>query len=315
MAGGNYNTTGVLKGPSGASAAKADEASPEIVVTAAEISKLDALQMLLDVVGLIPGFGAPADILNAIISGARGDWLGAALSLFGAVPVAGEAATAGKIAKNADRYAAAVAKVADEVLPHLPARVQDKLRPAIEAARKKIDELGGRKPKPEPEAPPKAKGKGKDGKKVKPKKKMKCGERGPYRDLKRKTGEGRFDRDHIPSKAALKERAKSLLPPGKKLSPTQAAAIEKAGSAIAIPRQAHIDVSPTYGQSSAAAASDAKNLAGAARRDVEAMLGKIDEYDEDGSCRKAYQRAAAKTMRMDNAAYDKMLIDILKTVK
>jgi hypothetical protein len=141
---GNYNTTGVLKGPSGPSAVKAEEASPEIVVTAQQLSKLDALQMLLDVIGLVPGFGAPADILNAIISGARGDWLGAALSLFGAVPVAGEAATAGKIAKNADRYAAAVAKVADEVLPHLPASVQAQLGPAIEAAKKKIDELGAR---------------------------------------------------------------------------------------------------------------------------------------------------------------------------
>jgi hypothetical protein len=99
--------------------------------------------MLLDVIGLVPGFGAPADILNAIISGARGDWLGAGLSLFGVVPVAGEAATAAKIAKNSERYAAGVAKVADEVLPHLPASVRDKLRPAIEAARKKIDELGG----------------------------------------------------------------------------------------------------------------------------------------------------------------------------
>jgi Novel toxin 15 len=168
MAGGNYNTTGILKGPSGAAAAKADEASPEIVVTAQSISKLDALQMLLDVVGLIPGFGAPADILNAIISGARGDWLGAGLSLFGVVPVAGEAATAAKIAKNADRYAAAVAKVADEVLPMLPARVQDKLRPAIEAAKKKIDELGGKAPKKEPEPPPKAKKDGDDGQKVKP---------------------------------------------------------------------------------------------------------------------------------------------------
>jgi hypothetical protein len=168
VAGGNYNTTGVLLGPSGPSANKADEASPEIVVTAQELSKLDALQMLLDVVGLIPGLGAPADILNAIISGARGDWLGAALSLFGAVPVAGEAATAGKIAKNSEKYAAAVAKVADEVLPYLPKRVQDKLRPAIDAAKKKIDELGGKKPKAEPEAPPKAKDEGKDGQKVKP---------------------------------------------------------------------------------------------------------------------------------------------------
>jgi hypothetical protein len=171
-----YNTLGALKGPSPPSAVKADEASPEIVVTAPELSKLDALQMLLDVIGLIPGLGAPADIVNAIISGARGDWLGAGLSLVGVVPVAGEAATAGKIAKNADRYAAAVAKVADEVLPHLPARVQDKLRPAIDAARKKIDELGGKAPKKEPQAPPKAKQEGADGQKVKPrpKTKVKC---------------------------------------------------------------------------------------------------------------------------------------------
>jgi hypothetical protein len=313
MAGGNYNTTGILKGPSGTAAAKADEASPEIVVTAQSISKLDALQMLLDVVGLIPGFGAPADILNAIISGARGDWLGAGLSLFGVVPVAGEAATAAKIAKNADRYAAAVAKVADEVLPMLPARLQDKLRPAIDAARKKIDELGGKAPKKEPEPPPKAQDGPGDGKKVKPKKKMKCGERGSYGDLKKKTGEGKFDRDHVPSKAALKARAEELL--GQKLTPAQASAIDKAGSAIAIPRQAHIDVSPTYGQSAAGAARDSRDLAGAARRDVEAMLGKIDEYDEDGGCRKAYQKAAGKIMRMSNDDFDRMLLNVLKGTK
>jgi hypothetical protein len=316
VAGGNYgkyNTTGVLKGPSGASGAKADEASPEIVVTAAEISKLDALQMLLDVVGLIPGLGAPADILNAIISGARGDWLGAGLSLVGVVPVAGEAATAGKIAKNSEKYAAAVAKVADEVLPYLPKRVQDKLRPAIDAAKKKIDELGGKKPKAEPEVPPKAKDEGTDGKKVKPKKKMKCGESGTYGDLKKKTGEGKFDRDHIPSKAALKARAKALQ--RGKLSKAQEAAIDKAGSAIAIPRQAHVDVSPTYGQTAAEAARDSKNLAGSAKRDVEATLSQIDQYDEDGSCRKAYQTAADKIMQMDNADYDRMLLEILKGAK
>lgn len=212
---GNYNTTGVLKGQSGPSAAKAEEASPEIVVTAQELSKLDALQMLLDVIGLIPGFGAPADILNAIISGARGDWLGAGLSLFGVVPVAGEAATAGKIAKNADRYAAAVAKVADEVLPHLPARVQDKLRPAIEAAKKKIDELAGKKPAAAPAAPaaPKAKGGGGgSGKKVKERKPGPCDHlrqgngKGPYRGgAHSKTSKPRNDqRDshHMPAKDA-----------------------------------------------------------------------------------------------------------------
>jgi hypothetical protein len=211
---GTYNTIGVLKGPSSPSAAKADEASPEIVVTAQELSKLDALQMLLDVIGLIPGFGAPADILNAIISGARGDWLGAGLSLFGVVPVAGEAATAGKIAKNADRYAAAVAKVADEVLPHLPARVQDKLRPAIEAAKRKIDELGGKAPATpaRPNEAPKAKEQARDGQKVKERKPGPCDHlrqgngTGPYRGgAHSKTSQPRNDqRDshHMPAKDA-----------------------------------------------------------------------------------------------------------------
>jgi hypothetical protein len=212
---GTYNTIGVLKGPSPPSAAKADEASPEIVVTAQELSKLDALQMLLDVIGLIPGFGAPADILNAVISGARGDWLGAGLSVVGVVPVAGEAATAGKIAKNADRYAAAAAKVADEVLPHLPARVQDKLRPAIEAAKKKIDELGGRKPdapaRP-PEVPMANNAGGGRGKKVKERRPGPCDHlrqgngNGPYRGgAHGKTSKPRNDqRDshHMPAKDA-----------------------------------------------------------------------------------------------------------------
>jgi hypothetical protein len=186
---GSYNTIGVLRGPSSPSVAKADEASPELSVNATELSALDALQMLLDIVGLIPGLGAPADILNAIISGARGDWLGAGLSVVGVVPAAGEAATAGKIAKNADRYAAGVAKVADDVLPHLPAKVQDTLRPVIEAARRKIDELGGRKPAQTPvqKEAPKARSEGKDGQKVKPKKDGPCDHlrqgsgTGPYR--------------------------------------------------------------------------------------------------------------------------------------
>jgi hypothetical protein len=187
VAGGNYNTIGVLKGPTTPAAVKADEASPEIVVSAQSISKLDALQMLLDVIGLVPGFGAPADVLNAIVSGARGDWLGAGLSLFGVVPVAGEAATAGKIAKNADRYAAAVAKVADEMLPHLPARVQDKLKPAIEAAKKKIDELGGKPPKKESDPPPKATDGPGDGQKVKP-----SGKAGPCDHLRQGKGNGPY---------------------------------------------------------------------------------------------------------------------------
>lgn len=142
---------------------------------------------------------------------------------------------------------------------------------------------------------------------------MKCGEYGKYGKLKQKTGEGKLDRDHIPSKAALKARAKELNL-GEKLSKAQEKAIDNFGNAIAIPKQAHIDASPTYGQTAAEAARDAKNLAGAARRDVEAMLKEIDEYDADGGCKKAYQKAAKRVLK-DNEWFDKRLQNILDKTK
>lgn len=306
---GNFNTQGVLQNTPAPSAGKAGDANTQVKASDTEIETLDALQMLLDVVGLIPGAGAPADALNAVISAVRGDWIGAGLSLLGVVPAVGEGATAAKIAKNADKYAAAMQTLSSK----LPKPLRDKLAPYIDAAKQKIGELGGKAPKKEPDAPPKPKEEGKNGEKIKAKKKMKCGEHGSYGDLKKKTGEGKFDRDHIPSKAALKARAEELL--GEALTPKAQRAIDAAASAIAIPRQAHIDVSPTHGQSASAARRDAGNLEGAARRDIEAMLGKIDEYDEDGGCRKAYQQAASKVMRMSNADYDKWLLEVIGGLK
>lgn len=153
----------------------------------------------------------------------------------------------------------------------------------------------------------------KDGARSKAKKKMKCGDAGSYGDLKKMTGEGKFDRDHIPSKAALKARATSLK--GKQLTAAEEKAIDNAADAIAIPRQAHIDVSPTYGQSKADAAIDSKDLAGSAKRDVKAMENKIDTYDADGKCKKLYKKAAKDILKKTNADFDKFLIDILKPKK
>ena len=99
----SYNTTGVLQKSPAVSAGKAEDANAGVKVDPSEISKLDALQMLLDVIGLVPGFGAPADLLNGLVSAMRGDWWGAGLSVVGVVPIAGEAATAAKIAKNAHK--------------------------------------------------------------------------------------------------------------------------------------------------------------------------------------------------------------------
>jgi hypothetical protein len=249
----------------------------------------------LDVAGFVPVLGAVPDLLNAGIYAAEGDYVQAGISAVAAIPVAGDAVAAGNIGVKVG------AKIAKETAEQAEKRI------AKEAAEKLEKDAAERAAKAEKEAAAKRGGKDKG------RKKLKCGEYGKYGDLKKKTGDNKFDRDHIPSKAALKERAESLA--GEKLSQAQKQAIDKAGDAIAIPRQAHIDVSPTYGQSGSAAAKDAGNLAGSARRDVEAMLKEIDKYDADGNCKKAYQKAAAKLLRMSNADYDKILLEILKKVK
>jgi hypothetical protein len=306
------NTTGTAQGPTAPGSKRAEEANPPAKPeTPAEIDPIDALQLVLDLAGMIPGAGAVPDLLNAAISVMRGDFVGALFSAAAAIPVVGDAAGAARIIKNGDKYLQAIKVIEAKVLPKLPAPMRKKVEEYLDKVRKKIDEV---LKKEAPDQKP-AKSKDADGMKSAGKKKMKCGEYGRYGKLKQKTGDGNFDRDHIPSKAALKQRAQALLPKGKELSPKQAKAIDDWGEAIAIPRQAHIDISPTYGQSTAAAKMDSGDLAGSARRDVEAMLGKIDEYDADGTCKKAYQKAAAKVVRMDNAAYDEALKKILKTIK
>ncbi|WP_240470286.1 hypothetical protein [Brevibacillus laterosporus] len=64
-------------------------------------SLLDGVQLALDVVGMIPVVGIVADVANAGISVARGDYAGAALSLAACVPFAGAAATGAKLGMKA----------------------------------------------------------------------------------------------------------------------------------------------------------------------------------------------------------------------
>ena len=277
----------------------------------------DTVHTGLDIAGAIPVVGIFADGANAAIYTAEGDYVNAAISGVSAaanlIPGGGAVMKGGKLAvKGAQAvFRAEARQVVKQTTKEIAeAAAKKKLaREAEEAAAKKL----AKEAKEAAAAAKKAKQKkgGNDRKK----KKLKCGQYGKYGDLKKQSGDNKFDRDHIPSKAALKERAKSLLPPGKKLTESQAKAIDKAGEAIAIPKQAHIDVSPTYGQTVKDAAKDASDLAGSARRDVEAMLKEIDKYDEDGKCKKAYQKAAAKIMRMSKQDFDKILKDILKNVK
>ncbi|RFB33046.1 toxin C-terminal domain-containing protein [Brevibacillus sp. VP] len=80
-------------------------------------SLLDGVQLALDVVGMIPVVGIVADVANAGISVARGDYAGAALSLAACIPFAGAAATGAKLgmkAAKALKMGKTVAKVADK---------------------------------------------------------------------------------------------------------------------------------------------------------------------------------------------------------
>jgi hypothetical protein len=52
---------------------------------------LDGVQVVLDLVGLIPGVGELADATNAGVSVARGDFIGAALSAISLMPIVGDA--------------------------------------------------------------------------------------------------------------------------------------------------------------------------------------------------------------------------------
>ena len=157
--------------------------------------------------------------------------------------------------------------------------------------------------------------KGKNGKKKKDK--MECGESGSYGDLKKKTGQGEFDRDHVPSKAALKERAAHPdVSGGRELCPLQKKAIDNLGNAIAIPKAVHSGFSPTYGgnNSEARITSDAGNLQTAAQRDT-ADVSEGMKKSGSKECKKKYDDWAKKVNAITPAQYDEMLkkaIDPLK---
>lgn len=148
------------------------------------------------------------------------------------------------------------------------------------------------------------KGKGKGGKKKKQKDEMKCGESGSYGDLKKKTGKGKFDRDHVPSKAALKEFARKKLRGGRALCKKQAKAIDNIGNAIAIPKGVHSDYSPTYGSKNTPQQikSDADGLQKAARRDTRNVKKGLKD-----PCKKKYAAWQKKINAMTNNDYAKML--------
>ncbi|MBK8256728.1 MAG: hypothetical protein IPK82_29160 [Polyangiaceae bacterium] len=79
---------------------------------------LDAVQAVLDVLGLIPGLGEIADGVNGLISLARGEYVAAGLSFAAMIPFAGWVATGGKFTRTAHRYGDEAVEVASAVVRH-----------------------------------------------------------------------------------------------------------------------------------------------------------------------------------------------------
>jgi hypothetical protein len=153
--------------------------------------------------------------------------------------------------------------------------------------------------------------KGKKARKKK-KKEMKCGENGKYGDLKKKTGKGQFDRDHVPSKAALKEFARKEVRQGGKLCKRQLKAIENVGQSIAIPKGVHSQYSPTYGgkNTDARIKEDAGDLQKAAKRDTKDVSAGMKN-----PCKKKYDKWAKKVAKMTKSDYKKMIEKAIKPFK
>ena len=270
------NTTGRVVGKPNTSSSKAKSANPAL-----SKADLDNLQLILDLAGMIPGVGTAADLVNAGVSAMRGDFLGAALNTFSAIPLAGDAAGLAKIVKNAPKYQKAIKAIEANVLKKLPPDLAKKVKVLLDKVEKELNEAVKKNNRPSPSKPNNNKKPDKKGKdsKVKPKSKLKCGQSGTYGDLKKSTGADKYDRDHIPSKAALLKRAQ-MRARGKGLSKAQINAIVNQAESIAIPKVAHQKASRTYGRrnSSEKIKVDSGNLAGAAKNDIKSLNKEMYKY-------------------------------------
>ena len=144
----NGNTLGRVVGETASTKVPAKAANPPIEAETEEEDitgeqVLDGIQLGLDVVGLIPVVGEAADIISAGISLARGDYVGAGLSLLSAIPFVGYAGSAGKAARYGAKMAEASGKAAKEAAEKTAKEAADKA--AKEAAEKKAKEEAARK--------------------------------------------------------------------------------------------------------------------------------------------------------------------------
>jgi len=148
---------------------------------------------------------------------------------------------------------------------------------------------------------------------------LECGDLGAYGDQLDFTGDGSLNRDHVPSKKALLNKAEQMIFPDT-LTKAQADAIINSALTICVPTPLHQSTSPTYGgrqrqvmdDGLRRSDSDAGKLQEAAKRDTKAMQEKLEETDPE--CAKKYAAAAEKVNAITDKQYEGWITDVLAKV-
>lgn len=150
-------------------------------------------------------------------------------------------------------------------------------------------------------------------------KKHKCGDNGSHGKLKREFSAGKmgkvteFERDHVPSFAALNKAAGDMLKGGK-VCPKQSGRLYAAADACAIPYGVHRDYSRTCGtgnntpeQISTDAGKQGDGLKAAAKKDTDKLKKGLNKTKQSKECKKRYKEWADKVEERDTKWYRKMI--------
>jgi hypothetical protein len=140
---------------------------------------------------------------------------------------------------------------------------------------------------------------------------LKCGEVGTYSQLKEKRAKPKFERDHVPSHAAM-NRAAQKSPAGRGMSDRQGKCvkdrIKDQALTIAIPKAVHRKQSRTCGSKNdkKQISKDAGGLNTATKKDLDKIQKHLD--DTESPCAAHYKAAAAQVAAQDHEALIKKVI-------
>jgi hypothetical protein len=138
-------------------------------------------------------------------------------------------------------------------------------------------------------------------------KKLEVGLVDTYKNLKKTTGDGTVDRDHITSKEALIKRAEELV--GRPLTPNEKSMIKNESQAITVKKEIHKEASTTGSANKVLSKEDSKDLESAAQRDINERIESAKKLDPENL--KKIEEGCAKIGGCTNEQYDKFLKKIL----